>query len=127
MGAKITEKGDSFSVEAPSGKLKGTEIFFKIQSVTNTETFMMAATLAIGKTILKNCGMEPEIVSLGEFLNECGAKITGLGTPTITIEGGELLAGTGKKYTTIPDRIETGSFLILGAVAGKDLKITKIS
>jgi len=124
MGAEIKEEGETFVVKAPSGKLQGAEIFFKKQSVTATETFMMAATLAKGKTILKNCGMEPEIVSLGEFLNECGAKITGLGTPTITIEGGELLIGAGKKYTTIPDRIEAGSFLILGAIAGKDLKIT---
>lgn len=121
MGAKITEEEGLYVVKAGDGKLKGAEIFFKIQSVTNTETFMMAAVLAEGKTILKNCALEPEIVSLGEFLIKCGAKIKGLGTPTLEIEGGELLSGEGQEYVTVPDRIEAGSFLVLGAIAASDL------
>src|SRR5690606_5780623 len=97
---------------------------FRVPSVTNTETFMMAGVLAEGQTVIKNAAMEPEIVSLGEFLNTCGARISGLGTPTTIGEGGELLSGKNKNYVTLPDRIEAGSFIILGALAGRDLEIT---
>ncbi len=121
MGAQITETDGLFIVKAPNAKLKGAEIFFKNQSVTVTETFLMAAVLATGKTILKNCALEPEIESLGDFLIKCGAKINGLGTPTLEILGGELLSGDGQEYTTVPDRIEAGSFIILGALAASDL------
>jgi UDP-N-acetylglucosamine 1-carboxyvinyltransferase len=121
MGAQITEENGLYVVKGK--KLKGAEIFFKNQSVTATETFMMAGVLAEGKTILKNCALEPEIVSLGEFLIKGGAKIKGLGTSTIEVEGGELLIGTGKEYVTVPDRIEAGSFIILGALASSDLVV----
>ena len=124
MGATVSLVDNTYTVTAKGGKLKGAEIFFRVQSVTATETFMMAAVLAEGKTILKNCALEPETVSLGEFLVECGAKITGLGTSTIEIEGGELLSGAGKTYTTVPDRIEAGSFIVLGALCASDLKVT---
>ncbi|MFA6253643.1 MAG: UDP-N-acetylglucosamine 1-carboxyvinyltransferase [Candidatus Paceibacterota bacterium] len=123
MGAQITETDGLFIVKAPNAKLKGAEIFFKKQSVTVTETFLMAAVLATGKTILKNCAFEPEIESLGEFLIKCGAKIKGLGTSTLEIEGGELLSGSGQEYVTVPDRIEAGSFIILGALAATDLTV----
>jgi UDP-N-acetylglucosamine 1-carboxyvinyltransferase len=85
---------------------------------------MMAAVLASGKTVLNNCAMEPEIVNVAEWLISCGAKIKGVGTPVIEIEGtgGKLLKPT-HFYTTIPDRIETGSFLILGALCARDLTI----
>src|SRR5690606_1171901 len=96
MGATIKENGFGFEVMAPGGKLKGAELFFRVPSVTNTETFMMAGVLAEGQTVIKNAAMEPEIVSLGEFLNTCGARISGLGTPTIIVEGGELLSGKNK-------------------------------
>lgn len=125
MGAEITEEGETFRIKAKGGKLKGAEIFFKNQSVTATETLMMAGVLAEGKTILKNCALEPEIISLGEWLNECGAKISGLGTSTIIIEGGSLLNGGGKTHQTLPDRIEAGSFLILGVLAASSLTINK--
>lgn len=123
MGAEITEETGRFIVKAPNGKLHGAEIFSKSQSVTATETFMMAGVLAEGRTILKNAALEPEIVDLGNFLNKCGAKITGLGTTTIEIEGGDLLSGSNRVYETMPDRIEAGSFIILGALAGKDVLI----
>ena len=123
MGAEVTETDEAFLVKAKGRKLKGAEIFFKNQSVTVTETLMMAGVLAEGKTVLKNCALEPEIASLGKFLNKGGAKITGLGTPTIEIEGGGLLSGAGQEYVTVPDRIEAGSFLILGALAGSDLTV----
>lgn len=132
MGAKVEVRDDKYFVtaEGPNPmdgqrkKLKGSNIFFKVQSVTATETFIMAGVLAEGKTILKNVAMEPEIISLVEFLNSCGAQITGAGTPTIEIIGGNLLKAKGKEYQAVPDRIETGSFLILGALCAKDLKIS---
>lgn len=123
MGATVKLEGDTYIIQTKDGKLSGAEIFFKNQSVTATETFMMAAILAKGKTILKNVATEPEIVSLGEFLIECGAKIEGLGTSTIEIIGNGMLSGKGRVYETLPDRIEAGSFLILGALAAKELEI----
>ncbi len=123
MGAIVTVKNGTYVVEAKSG-LKGAEFFLKNQSVTVTETFMMAGVLAKGTTVIKNSAMEPEIADLAEFLNKCGAKISGAGTPTITIKGGKLLSGKGHLYKTMPDRIEAGSFLILGALAARELCIT---
>ncbi len=123
MGAKVSIKEDSYVVEAKSG-LKGAEFFLKNQSVTVTETFMMAGVLAKGITTIKNAAMEPEIVDLAIFLNKCGAKISGAGTPTIVIKGGKLLSGKSHSYKTMPDRIEAGSFLVLGALAARELRIT---
>ena len=106
MGAVIEFKNDTYYMSAPNGKLKGAEIFFNMQTVGGTETLMMAAVLAEGKTVLKNCAMEPEIVSVAEYLNSCGAQIKGAGTTTIEITGGGLLSSKGKPYVTLPDRIE---------------------
>jgi UDP-N-acetylglucosamine 1-carboxyvinyltransferase len=123
MGATTDEDKCSYHIEAPSGLLS-TEIFFNKQTVGGTETLMMAAVLGNGKTVLKNCAMEPEIVNVAEWLNDCGAKILGVGTPTIEIQGtkGKLLSAK-KPYVTIPDRIEAGSFLILGALCAEELTI----
>jgi UDP-N-acetylglucosamine 1-carboxyvinyltransferase len=123
MGAEVVQSDDAYAITAKGGKLKGAEIFFNIQTVGGTETLMMAGVLAEGRTVLKNCAMEPEIVSVAEYLNSCGAKIKGAGTPTIEIIGGGLLESGGKSYITMPDRIETGSFLILGALCANNLKI----
>lgn len=125
MGAEIDFRNEQYtiSVKGKNKKLKGTEIFFPFQSVTGTETFMMAGVLARGKTIIKNAAMEPEIVELADFLIAGGAKITGAGTATIVIEGGELLVMK-KNWRVMPDRLEAGSFLILGALAADNLEIT---
>jgi UDP-N-acetylglucosamine 1-carboxyvinyltransferase len=127
MGADVREEKDGeddvFHFSAPNKKLHGADIFMSVVSMTATETLMMAAVLAEGTTTLRNCAMEPEIESVAQFLNECGAKIAGAGTSTITIEGGELLVAEGRTYHTLPDRIETGSFLILGALTAHDLMI----
>ena len=127
MGARVTtiKKNDkeSFVLRARGGKLKGAEIFFKQQSVTATETFMMAGVLATGKTVLKNAALEPEIKHLADFLSMGGAKIKGAGTTTIEIEGVSLLQTKGRSFKVMPDRIETGSFLILAALAGRDIEI----
>jgi UDP-N-acetylglucosamine 1-carboxyvinyltransferase len=83
----------------------------------------MTAVLAKGKTILKNVALEPEIESLANFLVKCGAKIKGIGSTTLEINGGGMLQTKGKSYEVIPDRITTGSYLILGALASNNLKI----
>ena len=124
MGAKVELMDKIYNVIAPKSGLKGTTIFFRHQSVTATETFMMAATLARGVTILKNCAIEPEIESLGKFLIKSGAKIEGLGTTTLKIRGGKLLKAPSTGYKVLPDRIEAGSLIILGALTAKKLEVT---
>ncbi len=125
MGASVTEDDSYFTLKATAGKLNGAHIIFPFVSVTATETLMLAAVLAKGTTVLENAAMEPEIPHLADFLNACGARITGAGTSIITIEGGELLKSQGKVYTTPPDRIEAGSFVILAALGGKEVTIQK--
>ena len=123
MGATVEEDDSYFTITVK--KLMGARIVFPLVSVTGTETLMMAATLADGVTTLENAAMEPEIADLAFYLNECGAHIEGAGTPTITITGtgGKLLHANGIVYDTPPDRIETGSFAILAALAGEDITI----
>ena len=125
MGAHIDEDKNSYYITAPD-KLRETEIFFSKQTVGGTETLMMAAVLSKGITVLKNCAMEPEIVNVAEWLNACGADIRGVGTPTMEITGtnGKLLSAKKHPFVTIPDRVETGSFLLLGALCARDLTIT---
>lgn len=125
MGAEVEEQENVFTIRAPGGKLRGARIFFPFVSVTATETLMLAATLAEGETVLENAAMEPEIVSLAEFLNQCGAQIQGAGTSTMRIVGGGLLHSRGVVYQAPPDRIEAGSFVLLGALAGKEVKVTE--
>lgn len=123
MGATIVKDDGSYGVRVSGGRLKGAELFFRIQSVTGTETAMLAATLADGTTTIKNAALEPEIVWLADMLNASGANITGAGTTTITVVGqSELLRAPGS-FAVVPDRIEAGSFLILGALAAEDLRI----
>jgi len=98
---------------ASSPRLKGAEIVFAERTVTGTENVMMAAVLAEGRTVLKNCALEPEVTDLARFLNACGARIEGAGTGRIVIEGVERLRGT--EHRVIPDRIEAGTFLIAAA------------
>jgi len=124
MGARVKHADGAYQITAPAGKLRGAELFFRTQSVTGTETFMMAGVLAKGKTIIRNAAMEPEIKHLADYLVACGAHIRGAGTPTIEIHGGALLRARGRAYTTPADRIEAGSFLVLGALAAESLNIT---
>ncbi len=124
MGATYTVDDEYYHVKAKKGKLHGADIFLDIASVGVTETVMMAATLAEGTTVIRNAAMEPEIQNLATYLNRCGAKIEGIGTPTLTIHGGDVLDSKGVAYRVIPDRIETGSFLVLAALAGDEVRIT---
>lgn len=127
MGASTQEDADgNFTVRAPrGGTLRGARIFFPKVSVTATETLMLAAVLAEGETVLENAAMEPEIPALAAFLNECGARIEGAGATTVHIRGtaGKPLRAEGRTMRMPPDRIDAGSFIILGALAGKDLAI----
>lgn len=124
LGADVKEEGDLFHIKARGGRLKGATIFFPFVSVTATETMMLAAVLADGVTEIHNAAMEPEIPHLAAYLNTCGAQIEGAGTSVIKITGGGLLKANGKPYVTLPDRIEAGSFIILAALAGKEVTIT---
>lgn len=125
MGAEVEEKDDEYYIHAPGG-LKGAEYFFMQQSHTATETIMMAAVLAEGTTILRNASIEPEITDVAEFLVSCGADIQGIGTHTLTITGtgGMPLEARGAVHSVMPDRLETGSYMILGALCAEELEIT---
>lgn len=92
-------------------------------TVTGTENLMMAASLAKGKSVIENAAREPEVVDLANFLNALGANITGAGTDTITIQGVEHLSADNLHYTIIPDRIETGTFLVAAAITGGNIKL----
>ncbi|MDP3661277.1 MAG: UDP-N-acetylglucosamine 1-carboxyvinyltransferase [bacterium] len=125
MGAANEEGDFGYRLRAPKGGLHGADIFFRQPTVTGTETLLLAATRARGTTILRNAALEPEIVFLAELLRAGGAQIKGEGTPTIEIIGVEKSLRVPKKtIRIIPDRIEAGSFLILAALAGKDVSIT---
>ncbi len=119
MGADIdVENG---YIKAKAKRLKGAVILMDMVSVTGTENLMMAAALADGTTLIENAAREPEVVDLANFLNSMGAKITGAGTDTITIEGVESLHGS--EYNVLPDRIETGTYLVAAAMTGGKIKV----
>ncbi|AYA63322.1 UDP-N-acetylglucosamine 1-carboxyvinyltransferase [Alteromonas sp. RKMC-009] len=119
MGAKI-EVDEGYIRAEVDGRLKGARIFMDMVSVGATENLMMAAALADGTTELENAAREPEIVDLANCLNQMGAKVKGAGTDHITIEGVERLNGC--DYRVLPDRIETGTFLVAAAVSGGKVK-----
>ena len=113
MGAEIViEHG---YVKA-SGRLKGARVVMDMITVGGTENLLMAATLAEGTTVLENCAIEPEVVDLAKCLVKMGAKISGIGTPTMTIEGVKELHGC--EHSVVPDRIEAGTFLCAVAMTG---------
>jgi UDP-N-acetylglucosamine 1-carboxyvinyltransferase len=114
LGAEIhVEQG---YVIAKAQRLRGTRVVMDLATVTGTENLMMAATLAAGTTLLENAAREPEVVDLAHCLNAMGARITGAGTDVITIEGVERLYGA--THRIMPDRIETGTFLVAAAATG---------
>jgi UDP-N-acetylglucosamine 1-carboxyvinyltransferase len=115
MGADIVIE-DGY-IHAKCSRLKGAHISLEKVTVTGTENLMMAAALADGTTVLENAAREPEVVDLANFMNAMGAKISGAGTSVMTIEGVEKMAG-GCAWDVVPDRIETGTYLIAGAISG---------
>ncbi|GKW52631.1 MULTISPECIES: UDP-N-acetylglucosamine 1-carboxyvinyltransferase [Pseudoalteromonas] len=118
MGAIIKVENGYINAKV-DGRLKGAEIFMEMVSVGATENLLMAATLADGKTVLENAAREPEITDLANCLIAMGAKISGAGTSRIEIEGVESLSGC--EYSILPDRIETGTFLVAAAMAGGEV------
>ena len=119
MGAEISvERG---YIEARAKRLRGTRLVMDMITVTGTENLMMAATLAEGETLIENAAREPEVVDLANCLNKMGARISGAGSDTIRIEGVENLKAT--DYKVMPDRIETGTFLVAAAVSRGRIKV----
>lgn len=122
LGATVIEENNKYVIKAD--KLVGTDINLEMASVGATINIMLASVKAIGKTTITNAACEPEIINVANLLNSMGAKITGAGTSTITIEGVEKL--NEGFIEVIPDRIEAGTYIILGSLIGKDLKISNI-
>jgi len=120
MGAEITFGHGHVEAKAENG-LKGAKIYLDFPSVGATENIMTAAALAEGTTIIENAAKEPEIVDLANFINEMGGKVVGAGTDNIRIEGVNKLYGT--IHHIIPDRIETGTFMVAAAITGGDVII----
>lgn len=118
LGAEITVEAGYVNAKV-NGRLKGNRIYMSTISVGATENLMMAAALAEGVTIIENAAREPEIVDLANCLNKMGAKVTGAGSNNIEIEGVETLHGC--EHSVVPDRIETGTFLVAAAVSGGNI------
>jgi UDP-N-acetylglucosamine 1-carboxyvinyltransferase len=119
MGADIEVEGGF--IRARAKRLHGTRLVMDLVTVTGTENLMMAATLAEGTSVIENAAREPEVVDLANCLIAMGARIEGAGTDTITVEGVESLSGT--HYDVLPDRIESGTFLVAAAITGGNIKI----
>ena len=119
LGASITQ--DHGYVEASARRLRGAEIVFDKITVTGTEDLLMAAALAEGETVMKNCAREPEVADLADLLNKMGARIEGAGSSTIRIRGVEKLHGA--RHRIIPDRIEAATFVIAAALTGGDVNV----
>lgn len=125
MGADIDVENGYIKAKAPEGGLQGATFYFDTVSVTGTENLMMAAALANGRTVLQNAAKEPEVVDLANCMNQMGAQIQGAGTDTITIDGVRRLSGT--HYKVMPDRIETGTYLVAAAATHGQVRLKDAS
>ncbi len=121
LGASVEVRNGN--IEASADRLRGGRIIMDTVTVTGTENLLMAATLARGTTIIENAAQEPEVVDLADFLVSMGARIEGSGTNTITVEGVENLRGT--RFSVLPDRIETGTYLVAAAMTGGRVRCTR--
>lgn len=122
LGAEVINEGDKYILKAE--KLTGADIHLRFQSVGATINLMFASVLAEGTTVIHNAAKEAEIINIAEYLNNMGANITGAGTDEITIVGVTKLHGA--EISVLPDRIEAGTYIILGSLCGKNLKINNI-
>ena len=122
MGADVRRENGEYVVRA--SKLTGERLYFDYPSHTGTENILMAATLAQGRTIIKNASAEPEVVDLARFLRKMGAQIRGAGTTVIEIDGVPRLRGV--RYRVMPDRIEAGTFAIAAAISQGDVTLTDV-
>lgn len=123
LGAEVNVEGGYVEVVAKDG-IKASNIFFDVITVGGTMNVMLAAVKAEGTTIIENAAREPHIVDLANFLNSCGAKISGAGTDTIKIKGVDRLHGC--TYAIIPDMIEAGTYMLAAAATKGCLKITNV-
>ena len=123
LGAEVSVENGY--IKARAKRLRGARIHMDLVTVTGTENLMMAAACARGESVLENAAREPEIVDLANFLNKMGAKIEGAGSDTIRIQGVERLVGT--DYDVMPDRIESGTYLVAGAITGGRVRLTHTS
>jgi len=121
LGARVEVRNGN--IEARADRLKGGRVIMDTVTVTGTENILMAATLASGTTIIENAAQEPEVVDLADFLISMGAQIEGAGTNTITVDGVQSLQGT--EYAVLPDRIETGTYLVAAAMTGGRVRCTR--
>ena len=121
MGAHIVVE-EGYIRAKVNGRLKGAKIFFDTVTVTGTENILMAAALAEGQTIIENAAKEPEVTDLAQCLIAMGADIQGAGTDTITINGVQTLQSA--QHSVVPDRIETGTFLVAAAMSGGKVTTT---
>jgi UDP-N-acetylglucosamine 1-carboxyvinyltransferase len=121
LGAQVEVRNGN--IEARADRLKGGRIMMDTVTVTGTENILMAATLASGTTIIENAAQEPEVVDLADFLIAMGAQIEGAGTNTITVDGVQSLHGA--EYSVLPDRIETGTYLVAAAMTGGRIRCTR--
>jgi UDP-N-acetylglucosamine 1-carboxyvinyltransferase len=121
MGARVSVENGF--IRARADRLHGTHIVFDTVTVTGTENLMMAAALAEGETVLENAAREPEVADVANFLNKMGARVTGAGTSVIRIEGVEELGGA--DYEVMPDRIETGTYLVAAAMTGGKVRLKR--
>ena len=123
MGAKVSVENGF--IRARAKRLRGAHIVFDTVTVTGTENLMMAAALAEGETVLENAAREPEVGDVANFLNELGAKVSGAGTSVIRIEGVRELGGA--DYEVMPDRIETGTYLVAAAMTGGKVRLNRVA
>ena len=121
LGARVAVRNGN--IEAEASRLQGARVVFDTVTVTGTENILMAATLARGTTVIENAAQEPEVVDLARFLQSMGAQIEGAGSNTITVEGVETLSGT--DYAVLPDRIETGTYLVGCVMTGGRVRCTR--
>ena len=119
LGAEITVENGY--IRARCSRLKGARLVMDLVTVTGTENLMMAAALADGASVIENAAREPEVIDLANYLNAMGARISGAGTDTITIEGVERMQGA--QYDVLPDRIETGTFLVAAAMTRGRIRV----
>ncbi len=124
MGAELSvERG---YIKAKAGRLRGCRLILDQITVTGTENLMMAAVLAEGRTVIENAAREPEVLDLANFLNAMGARVEGAGTNVLEIEGVESLSADGLRYNILPDRIETGTYLVAAAMTGGHVKLKDV-
>ncbi len=122
MGARVRQQDDAYVAEAP--RLRGTRLYLDYPSHTGTENLLMAACLAEGTTVIRHASMEPEVADLASFLTAMGARISGVGSSTLVVEGVPALRGA--DHHVIPDRLEAGTFLIAGVISGGEVRAADV-